>query len=31
MIIFSEDTEVARSIPAMIASYSTSLLGSGEI
>ena len=26
MIIFSEDMEIARSIPAMIASYSASLL-----
>ena len=26
MMIFSEDTEIARSIPARIASYSTSLL-----
>ena len=26
MMIFSEDTEIARSIPARIASYSASLL-----
>ena len=30
MIIFSEDTEIVRSIPAMIASYSASLLEAGK-
>ena len=30
MMIFSEDTEIARSILAMIASYSTSLLEAGK-
>ena len=30
MMIFSEDTEVARSIPARMASYSTSLLDAGK-
>ena len=30
MIIFSEDTEIARSIPTMIASYSASLLEAGK-
>ena len=30
MTIFSEDTNVARSIPAKIASYSISLLDSGN-
>ena len=30
MIIFLKDTEIARSIPAMIASYSTSLLEEGK-
>ena len=29
-IFFSEDTEIARSIPAMIASYPTSLLEAGK-
>ena len=30
MIIFSEDTEIARSISAMISSYSASLLEAGK-
>ena len=30
MMIFSEDTEIARSSPAMIASYSTSLFEAGK-
>ena len=30
MIIFSEDTEITRSIPAVIASYSASLLEAGK-
>ena len=30
MIIFSKDTEITRSIPAMMASYSTSLLEEGK-
>ena len=30
MMIFSEDTEIARSILAMIASYSASLLEAGK-
>ena len=30
MIIFSNDTEISRSIPAMIASYSASLLEAGK-
>ena len=30
MIIFFEDTEIARSIPTMIASYSASLLEVGK-
>ena len=30
MMIFSKDTEIARSIPAMIASYSASLLEAGK-
>ena len=30
MIIFSEDTEIARSIPTMIASYLTLLLEAGK-
>ena len=30
MMIFSEDTEIARSIPARIASYSVSLLDAGK-
>ena len=30
MMIFSEDTEIARSSPAMIASYSASLLEVGK-
>ena len=30
MIIFSEDTKIARSIPTMIASYSASLLEAGK-
>ena len=30
MMIFSEDTEIARSIPARIASYSASLLDAGK-
>ena len=30
MMIFSKDTEVARSIPARIASYSTSLSDAGK-
>ena len=30
MMIFSEDTEIARSSPAMIASYSVSLLEAGK-
>ena len=30
MMIFPEDTEITRSIPVMIASYSTSLLEAGK-
>ena len=30
MMIFSEDTNIARSIPASIASYSVSLLNAGK-
>ena len=30
MMIFSEDTEIARSIPTIIASYSASLLEAGK-
>ena len=30
MMIFSKDTEIARSIPTRIALYSTSLLDSGK-
>ena len=30
MMIFSEDTKIARSIPAMITSYSASLLEAGK-
>ena len=30
MIIYSEDTEIPRSIPAMITSYSASLLEAGK-
>ena len=30
MIIFYEDTDIARSIPARIASYSASLLDTGK-
>ena len=30
MMIFSEDMEIARSIPARIASYSASLLDAGK-
>ena len=31
MMIFSEDTEIVRSIPAMIASYLASLLEAGKL
>ena len=30
MMIFSEDTEIARSLPVRIASYSTSMLDAGK-